>query len=174
MSQANVSLNLLEKNTVRSDIDCPGDTLSYNCSVQSNSENVHLTWTITLPNKMTMVITYDSTSRLNESNYLDESISTILTDIRSDEYIESVLTVTLLSNVSLNGSRIECNIANLSSDSILLRVVTSGKNYFRGFLSDVIHLMSPPNFSSVGHGSRTTTSCFRCGYNIIIGAVTVT
>ncbi len=129
MPQATVSLNLLEKNTIRSDIDCPGDTLSYNCSVQSNSENVHLTWTITIPNNMPIDITYDSTSMLNESEYFDESITSILTDIRSDEYIESVLTVTLLSNVSLNKSRIECNIADLGNNSILVLVITSGKEY---------------------------------------------
>ncbi len=130
LSQATVSLNLLEKDTVRSDIDCPGDTLSYNCSIQSNSENVHLTWTITLPDNIPIVITYDSISMLNESNYFDENITTILTDFRSDEYIESVITVTFLGNVSLNESRIECNIADLSSESILVLVVTSGKSLF--------------------------------------------
>ncbi len=126
MSQATVSLNFLEKNVVRPEIDCPGDALSYNCSIKSNSENVHLTWTITLPDNMPLVITYDSTSILNESNYFDESVTTILTDFRSDEYIESVMTVTLLRNVSVNDSRIECNIADLSSDSILVLVVASG------------------------------------------------
>ncbi len=128
MSQAIVSLNLIEKNAVRSDIDCPGDTRSYNCSILSNSENVHLTWTITLPDSsMPIVITYDRISMLNENNYFDESITTILTGFRSDEYIESVMTVTLLGNFSLNESRIECNIADLSSDSILVRIVSSGK-----------------------------------------------
>ncbi len=128
MSLATVSLNLLEKDTVRSDIDCPGDTLSYNCSIQSNSENVHLTWMITVPDNMPIVIAYDSTSMLNENNYFDESITTILTDYRSDEYIESVITVTFLGNVSLNESRIECRIADLSSDSMLVPFVTSGKS----------------------------------------------
>ncbi len=77
---------------------------------------------------MPIVITYDITSILNESNYFDEIVTTILTDLRSDEYIESVMTVTLLGNFSLNESRIECNIADLSSDSILVLVVTSGKS----------------------------------------------
>ncbi len=76
---------------------------------------------------MPVVITYDSTSILNESNYFDDSITTILTGFRSDESIESVITVTFLGNVSLNESRIECNIADLSSDSILVQVLTSGK-----------------------------------------------
>ncbi len=140
MSQATVSLNFLEKNVVRPEIDCPGDTLSYNCSIQSNSENVHLTWTITLPDNMPIVITYDSTSILYESNYSDESVTTILTEFRSDEYIESVMTVTLLRNVSVNDSRIECNIADLSSDSILVLVVASGN--FQDHYNLCIHLYS--------------------------------
>ena len=137
--QATVFLNLLEKDKVRSDIDCPGDTLSYNCSIQSNSENVHLTWTITLPEKMPIIITYDSTSMLNENAYFDESITTILTDFRSDENIESVMIMTLLRNVSLNESRIECSIADLSSDTILVLVITSGKKLL--FVEGTSHII---------------------------------
>ncbi len=63
--EATVNLDILERNITRPNIDCPGDTLSYNCSVVMNTDRVDLTWIITLPGQIPISITYDDTSVLN-------------------------------------------------------------------------------------------------------------
>ena len=110
----------------RSDIECPGDTIPYNCSIQSNSETVHLIWRITLPGQAPINSTYDATSSLDTEDSLDASITTILTRFRNEEYIESVLTILVLKNVSLNSTIIECSSGDLDADTQIVFVNTSG------------------------------------------------
>ena len=128
---ASISLNLLVRNVKRSDIDCPRDTISYNCSIQSNGETVHLVWNITLPGSMPITIRYDNTSILNNMNNLAMSISTMLTQYRNDEYIESLLILTVLRNVSMNGTRLDCIIEELDNKTLFIFVNSSGfYNYY--------------------------------------------
>ena len=54
-----------------------------------------------------------------------DTIST--TEFTNKEYIESLIVITVLRNVTMNGSNLECSIANLDSDSTLLLVNISGK-----------------------------------------------
>ncbi len=61
---------------------------------------------------MPIGITYNSTSILNNIDNLDASTSTLLTEYREGEYIESVLTLTILSDVILNGTTVECSFFN--------------------------------------------------------------
>ena len=124
---AAVSVYLLERNTARVGIDCPGDTISYNCSILSNSETIHLIWTITLPGQASINITYDSTSTLNNNDIMGANINTILKEYRRDEYIESILTLTVLSDIVLDGSMIGCSISDLSNNSTMVYVNTTGK-----------------------------------------------
>ncbi len=123
---ASVTLYLLEQNTTRTGIDCPGDTLLYICSVLPNTERVDLIWSITLPGQMPIRITYDNTSILNNVDNLDARITTTLTDYR-DDYIESVLALAVVTDITLNGSRVDCSITNMNSDSDIVLVSTSGK-----------------------------------------------
>ena len=125
---ATVNLDILERNITRPNIDCPGDTLSYNCSVVMNTDRVDLTWIITLPGQIPISITYDNTSVLDDLDYLDESVITTLTEYRSDEYIESIATIIVMSNITLNQSKIECTISNQKIESIIAFVNTSGTN----------------------------------------------
>ncbi len=147
----------LEDDKIRPYTNCPGDAISYNCSVFQNSEEVYLTWTITLPERTPIRITYDNLSIINSLDYLDStdyfsfesmdymneenvsmqesvdifdmSISTILTDYVVGEYIESVVTLTIVNNISLNGANVECSISNMNNDSksLLLSFNVSGK-----------------------------------------------
>ena len=133
-STASVFLTLLEINTSRDDIDCPGDTISYNCFIVSNTETPHLIWNITLPGLTPISFTYDSTSTLYDIHHLDTNITVTLTELNTftttefinEEHIASIIVITVLKNVTMNGTNLECSIANLDSDSTVLFVNTSG------------------------------------------------
>ena len=110
----NVNLTLAETNFSRGDINCPGDTISYKCSVLSNSKTIELTWRVTLPGMMPIDITYDSMSILNTVDTdLGYNITTTLTDFTVDEYIESTIVFTVLRGVAVNGTVLECISENL-------------------------------------------------------------
>ena len=85
--------------------------------MQLNNESVSLTWTITLPGQMPLSITYDSSSALDSLDNIVSSVRTKLTEFRSDQYIESIMIVTVTNSFSLNGSEVECRISNLINDS---------------------------------------------------------
>ena len=62
------------------------------------------------------------------------NITVILTDLNTftttefinEEHIASIIVITVLKNITLNGTNLECSIANLDSDSTVLFVNTSG------------------------------------------------
>ena len=121
-------LAALERNVSRLDIECPGDMISYTCSVMSNSEMVQLTWHVTLPGGMTANITYDNTSILNtvDDIGINNSIYTTLTSYTSDEYIESTIVFTVLANVDLNVTLLECISEDVALQSDTIFVNTAG------------------------------------------------
>ena len=123
----NVTITPLERDVSRFDIECPRDTIPYICSIQSNSENVLLTWLITVPGEMTVNITYDNTTSLMTEDYLGMNISTSLMMFINDEYIESMAVFTVLNDLVVNGTEIKCQIDTLSSDTIHIFVNKSGK-----------------------------------------------
>ncbi len=125
--KASISLLIHERNTARTDIDCPMDTISYNCSILSNSERVHLRWRVTLPGSMPVTITYDNTSILNNMDNLAMGVITTLTTYRRDEYIESLIVFTVVRNIVLNGTMIECSISDLDNDVVTLFINSSSK-----------------------------------------------
>ena len=115
---------LTERNTSRQDIDCPGDTISYNCTILTNSETPHLTWRVTLPGNVPLNITYDNSSNQGNLNYLGMNISSTLREIRYG-YIESVIVLTVVNDVNLNGTELECSIG-ADFDVATVTVNTSG------------------------------------------------
>ena len=119
---------MLEQNEISPDIDCSGDTIIYNCSILSNSESLHLTWSINLPGLEPFNITYTATSTLRHMGKLDFNISSILTEFRLDEYIESQITLTLLKNVTMNGTELTCSTGPDYVSMMHLLVNTSGKS----------------------------------------------
>ena len=125
----------MEINTSRDDIYCPGDTISYNCSIVSNTETPHLIWSVILPGLTPINLTYDSTSNPNTISHIDMNISATLTELITTAttefvnkvYIESIIVITVLKNVTMNGTKLECSILNLDAKSTILFVNTSGK-----------------------------------------------
>ena len=122
---ANISIYPLERNASREDIECPGDTIPYNCSIYSNNETLHLTWRVVLPDGLSLNLTYDNTTTANVPYSLNEFISSTLTQFQSDEYIESTLSLTVLADTLLNQTKLECIIENLI-DTVYVEVNTSG------------------------------------------------
>ena len=123
---ASVSLSLIKRNASRDDIDCPGDTISYNCTILTNSETPHLTWIVTIPGHMPLNFTYDSLSYMDFSDYLGMNISVSLIEF-SYEYIESEIVLTVVDDVDLDGTELECSIApDLDADIDSVYINTSG------------------------------------------------
>ena len=101
--------------------------ISYTCSVMSNSEMVQLIWQVTLPGGMTTNIIYDNTSILNTVDDIGiNNIVTTLTNYTSDGYIESTIVFTVLADVDLNVTLLECISEDLDSDSDTILVETAG------------------------------------------------
>lgn len=120
---AEVTLFQLNRTVSRMDIDCPGDTISYFCSILSNSENVELTWTITLPERQPISLTFNNSSVLDIGGI---SIVVSLTNYTRGAGLDSVITLTVLRNASVNGTEIECGSANLDNETVIVFINTSG------------------------------------------------
>ena len=116
----------IERIVPRSDIECPGDIIPFNCFVESNSETVHLTWRVTLPTGVTVNITHNSASSVNQFHQLNNFISSSLTQFMNDEYIESSLNITVDAGVLINQTKIECLIGHLENVSLYVLVNISG------------------------------------------------
>ena len=53
------------------------------------------------------------------------NISSILLDYRSEEYIESIIVLTVLQNFSINGMELICGITDLINESVIIQLDTS-------------------------------------------------
>ena len=65
---------------------------------------------------------------MNISATLTGRTTTATTIFVNEEYIESIIVITVLKNVTMNETIVDCRIANLDSDSAVVFVNTSGKN----------------------------------------------
>ena len=120
-----VDLRLLENSMSRSDIDCPGDTISYNCTVQSSSPSLHLKWIVSFFEGETREVLYNNRSTLNNQTVLD--FNTRISLVSSERgYLESVIVFTVATGVILNGTELECRIDNIDSETDTVSVNKSG------------------------------------------------
>ena len=124
---ATVSIIFLEKNSTSDMIDCPGDTITYSCSIISNTEDLHLQWSVNFVNLATSEILYNTTSSLGVilQDDLNPTVSSSLISYGSG-YVESILTLTL-TGIDTNGSFVECSIDDLDIDYIIVVTKSSGK-----------------------------------------------
>ena len=92
---------------------CPGDIISYKCSVKSYSPEVELTWRITFPGLAPLAVTYDDSSSMdiNVPNILDMNITTTLTAL-NESYIQSVIMFTVTENVTSREVLLECLLSD--------------------------------------------------------------
>ncbi len=124
ISLATVILEFLESTKKLDEMDCPGDTISYNCSIMSNTEDLHLTWSVEFPNSLPINITYSDDGSLREIDMLDVGIRATLMDFRGG-YVQSSITLVVF-NSSMNGTIVKCSIANLDLDNVTILINTSG------------------------------------------------
>ncbi len=68
---------------------------------------------------MPVTITYDNTSLLNNMDNLAMGVNTMLTTYRRDEVIESLITFTIIRNIVLNETMLECSISGLDSEGAI-------------------------------------------------------
>ena len=74
---------------------------------------------------MPINMTYDISSNVSSLDYLGMNVSTTLTAYnRSSGYIESTITLTVLTDV--NGTELECSISDLNNDTATIHVYSSG------------------------------------------------
>ena len=117
-----VYLFLLEKTVSRTDIECPRDTVTYNCLINSKVvDPLYLRWTVSVPGLNPMIVTYDNTSD-NSSNLLVMNIYSRLVRYESGE-IESTIVFSLLQTI--NGTTLECGITGLDRDILTVFVNNS-------------------------------------------------
>ena len=115
----------LDRDASRDVIECPGDIISYNCSIQSNSEAVHLTWHVTLFGETLINITYPNaiSNISNENSY----ITTSLSGYRNEEFIHSTLEVTVQLHIPTDQIMLECSIDDIGNRTVLVYVNSSSK-----------------------------------------------
>ena len=124
---AMINVTELSRNNRRSDIECPGDTITYQCTVQSNSETIQLMWTIIFPGQDPIdMIIFTNDSDRNVVNYYPMNLTARLTLFEIDQNVESELVLTVLQNVSMNGTLLKCSSENLASENATVTVNTSG------------------------------------------------
>ena len=123
-----VTISPPQRNGSKPGIDCPGDVISYNCNIHSNSETSHLIWRVTLPGLMSTNITYDSSSEPNSEHTLHpfDFITTVLTEYMNDKYILSTLTLEVQPTYPANLTSLECFIGSLVNDSVYVVLNSSG------------------------------------------------
>ena len=126
----------------RKEIDCPGDIISYNCSIESNSEEIQLTWRVTIPEQMPVEITYSNLS--TSATPLTSYISTSVTGFQSEQYIHSYLEITVHLNIPTE-IMLECFMTDLGNDTEIVLINTSCKNNHNHFIPVTTYFSSAPS-----------------------------
>ncbi len=119
-----LSLSLLERSAT---IDCPGNTISYSCSITSNSDSITLIWTLLIPGLDVISSEFGAESALNESRTFGPNVSFTLTEYVNGEHIVSILVFTVGMNVDINQTSISCEIPSLATDTIDLKINSARK-----------------------------------------------
>lgn len=74
-------------------------------------------WLVAVPGEATLNISYSNASlgRLGTGDYLGVNISSTLTELVDQERIEAIIVLTVLDIPDVNGTVVECSIAELDS-----------------------------------------------------------
>ena len=106
------------------DIDCPGDKISYYCSVEIASSDAYIKWVVVLPDNEPVTITHNSSSPGNISDGPNNTISSTRSTFGRNEYLGSMLTIDMLAMdpAALNGTFINCSTeGNFDTTEVLIR-----------------------------------------------------
>lgn len=105
-------------------INCPGDVVSYNCSI-SSPNILHLTWLVTLPGSPTINVTYTRISSRNSPTSHHRSFSSVLSSYIDEQYIESIIMFSVLREIDITGTTVQCTMGTIEA-SITLTSQTTG------------------------------------------------
>ena len=84
-------------------------------------------WQVSFPGENSANITYYNSSMINQLHFLRNGITTLLSRYSAEVFAESILTLTVLQDVDMNGTIIECSSENLDSVMRNVYVNTSGE-----------------------------------------------
>ena len=108
-------------------IDCPDDVISYQCKVESNHDELHLTWNITTPGSQPMTIQYNRNSDKLTSTQLGVGITSYLSEYNPTEgYIKSFLVINLKKKGILNRIHLKCYMTDISTNEKTTYIRKSG------------------------------------------------
>ena len=144
----------------------------YNCSILSNSEAVQLTWRVTLPGSMAINITYHDIS-FNNSRLNSTIVETALLKYVEDEYIESVLTLTVPVDLVANQTIVECFITDLGYDSTVIFVNISSRPIamiMYAFHFNNIEPLAPTDFNYTSEYHQFMNTTLTLDWNAPLGS----
>lgn len=102
--------------------------MSYNCSVRFISEDIHLMWLVTYPQKTPVNISYNQNFLANVSSP-DNGITSTVSRFVCRRYIESIVTLLVPTNYSsTTGILLNCSAVGLNSSAVIIDIISSGKN----------------------------------------------
>lgn len=116
---------LSQRNTIHSDIDCPGDHITYTCTVHSNSITLDLVWNITLSAEMSQQVAFSSAADLNRIINLNRNAFVVLEEYDSGNSARSTFTLVPEVGVTLSQTAIWCRIPGVQSTPVSTIDVTN-------------------------------------------------
>ncbi len=113
---------------------------------------------------MPVTITYDNTSILNNMDNLAMGVNTMLTTYRRDELIESLIVFTIIRNIVLNETMLECSISGVDSEGAISDLDSEAIKLFVSSSSkSLCHVVDPlPFISGRGKGSGVKYEFLQC------------
>lgn len=110
-------------------IDCFGSAISYTCSIMTNAEYLHLVWRVNIPHMVPMSVVYLQDTSINTTTTFTPALSATLMTI-AEGFIQSVIEFIPQSpaDLSYNGTTVECSIANLANNTVILSAPSLGTN----------------------------------------------
>jgi hypothetical protein len=118
----------------------------------SNSYNLELTWVITFPDRRSLATTYDQASD-DTRIVLGMGVATTLTEYVEGYYVESIIELRVLQNVSMDGTQLTCSSSVFDSATIFVPVDSESKTVIQ---QPNINLTSiPPSLHSRTIGPNT-------------------
>ena len=121
---ASATITPLQHNLSRDNIECPGDIISYQCSIDTNSETPHIAWGVTIPGLRTLNFTYTNDS-IGSVDNLNSFITTSLA-FANDTFLVSTLVVEVPANISADETELLCYIQDLAFANTTVHINTSG------------------------------------------------
>ena len=128
---AMIILNSLPPVVSRQDIHCPGDRILYMCTVFSNSEMLELRWIVTFPGQDTFIMQLYANNTASELvEMLEMNVTVRLIEFNNElGRVVSTIELTVLQDVVVDGTMLECRSDDLASQNVTVSVNTSGDFY---------------------------------------------